>query len=93
MDAYEEVFSRSSSKHAPWFVIPSDHKWYRNVAISGLLTEVMKDLKLEFPKPTFDPKGLKLDDESEKSAAKKVHKRVNEDTVDVNADSEASGKH
>ena len=93
MDAYQEIFSRSSPKHAPWFLIPSDHKWFRNVAISDILTDVMKGLKLDFPKPTFDPKGLKLDDESEKSADKKVRKRVNEDAVDVNADSEASGKH
>ena len=91
--AYEEIFSRTSPKHAPWFVIPADHKWFRNVAISGILADAMEGLKLEFPKPTFNPAGLKLDDESEESADKKVHKRRNKNAVDVNSDSEASGKH
>ncbi len=93
MAAYEEIFAHTSRKHAPWFVIPSDHKWFRNVAISSILADTLASLKLEYPKPTFDPKGLKLDDESDKSAQKKVKKRRNKDAVDVNSDSEGSGSH
>jgi PPK2 family polyphosphate:nucleotide phosphotransferase len=59
-DAYEDLISATSKKHAPWFVIPSDHKWYRNVAISAILVDAMKALKLRYPKPTLDPSRIKL---------------------------------
>jgi PPK2 family polyphosphate:nucleotide phosphotransferase len=59
-DAYQQLLSATSRKHAPWFVIPSDHKGYRNVAISGILVEVMKDLKLKYPKPTMDASKIQL---------------------------------
>ena len=58
--AYQNVIERTSVKSAPWFVIPSDHKWYRNVAISGVLVDTLKGLKLQYPKPTVDPSTLKL---------------------------------
>jgi PPK2 family polyphosphate:nucleotide phosphotransferase len=60
IEAYEQLLSVTSRKHAPWFVIPSDHKGYRNVAISGILVEVMKDLKLKYPKPTMDASKILL---------------------------------
>jgi PPK2 family polyphosphate:nucleotide phosphotransferase len=75
VDAYEDILSRTSAKHAPWFVIPSDDKWYRNVAISHILVDVMKGLKLKYPKPTFNPSGIKLSDESAAQSAKKVASR------------------
>ena len=59
-DAYNHLLGATSRKHAPWFVIPSDHKWYRNVAISKILVEAMKSLKLKYPKPTMDPGKIKL---------------------------------
>jgi len=58
--AYEDVISRTSRKFAPWFVIPSDHKWYRNVAISKILIDVLQGLKMEYPQPTFDPAKIVL---------------------------------
>ncbi len=60
MDAYEDILERTSHKHAPWFVIPADHKWYRDVAISNLLVDTMRGLKLRYPAATFDPKGINL---------------------------------
>lgn len=59
-DAYNHLLGATSRKHAPWFVVPSDHKWFRNVAISQILVEAMKNLKLEYPKPTVDPSKVKL---------------------------------
>lgn len=58
--AYEDVLTRTSRKHAPWFIIPSDHKWYRNVAISGILVETLRDLKMKYPQPTFDVSKIRL---------------------------------
>jgi PPK2 family polyphosphate:nucleotide phosphotransferase len=59
-EAYETILSKTSQAHAPWFVIPSDNKTYRNVAISEILVEVLQGLKLKYPKPHFDPKVAKL---------------------------------
>jgi len=59
-EAYNYLLPATSRKHAPWFIIPSDHKWYRNVAISKILAQAMNTLKLEYPKPTMDPSKIKL---------------------------------
>jgi PPK2 family polyphosphate:nucleotide phosphotransferase len=60
MDAYNHILSTTSHKHAPWFVIPSDNKWYRNIAISAIIVELMAGLKLKYPKPTVDATAIKL---------------------------------
>jgi PPK2 family polyphosphate:nucleotide phosphotransferase len=59
-DCYEDIFSRTSHKHAPWFVIPADHKWYRDVAISGILADTLEGMKLKYPPTTVDVASLKL---------------------------------
>jgi PPK2 family polyphosphate:nucleotide phosphotransferase len=59
-DAYERILSTTSRKNAPWFIIPSDNKWYRNIAISGILVDVMQGLKLSYPDPTLDASEVKL---------------------------------
>jgi PPK2 family polyphosphate:nucleotide phosphotransferase len=59
-ESYEKLLPATSRKNAPWFIIPSDHKWYRNVVISGILVEVMTGLKLQYPKPTMDPTKIEL---------------------------------
>jgi PPK2 family polyphosphate:nucleotide phosphotransferase len=58
--AYDDVLSRTSRKHAPWYVIPADHKWARNLAISDVLVETLAALKLKYPKPTIDVSTIKL---------------------------------
>jgi PPK2 family polyphosphate:nucleotide phosphotransferase len=60
MEAYNDVLSSTSRKHAPWFVIPSDNKWYRNVAISVIIFDLLKSLKLKYPQPTVDASTIKL---------------------------------
>ena len=60
IDAYNDILSSTSRKHAPWFVIPSDHKWYRNIAISSVIVDLMQGLKLKFPQPTLDVSKIKL---------------------------------
>lgn len=58
--AYNDAIAATSHKYAPWFVIPADHKWYRNVAVSQLLTHALEGLKLTYPVPTLNPKSVKL---------------------------------
>jgi PPK2 family polyphosphate:nucleotide phosphotransferase len=53
-EAYAEAVRRTDTDAAPWYVIPSDRKWYRNWAIAALLAEVLADLDPEFPQPTYD---------------------------------------
>jgi PPK2 family polyphosphate:nucleotide phosphotransferase len=78
IEAYDEVLSKTSQSYAPWFVIPSDHKWYRNVAISAILVETITRLKLKFPPPTFNPEGIDLKKESPAKVAKQVMARAGE---------------
>lgn len=59
-EAYEEAINATSRKHAPWFIIPSDQKWYRNFAISRILVETLESLKMKYPTPTFDPAKIHL---------------------------------
>ena len=58
--AYEDVIGETSRKDAPWFVIPANEKWYRNIAISEILVEALDGLKLKYPEPTVDVAKLKL---------------------------------
>jgi PPK2 family polyphosphate:nucleotide phosphotransferase len=60
IDAYDHILSSTSRKHAPWFVIPSDNKWYRNIAISSIIVDLMQSLKLKYPEPTVDASAIKL---------------------------------
>lgn len=50
VDAYEAVLSRCSTEYAPWFIIPSDHKWFRNVAISRIIVETLEEFDMHYPK-------------------------------------------
>jgi PPK2 family polyphosphate:nucleotide phosphotransferase len=49
MRAYEEMLTHTSTEHAPWHVIPSDHKWFARVAIADIVVSTMKSLKLRYP--------------------------------------------
>ena len=50
MDAYEDMIRRTSAPHAPWYVIPADHKSFSHIAVSSVLIQTLKDLDLQFPK-------------------------------------------
>jgi PPK2 family polyphosphate:nucleotide phosphotransferase len=52
--AYEDALSRCSSEHAPWFIIPADHKWFRNLAVARIVVEHLEGLHMKCPKPTVD---------------------------------------
>jgi PPK2 family polyphosphate:nucleotide phosphotransferase len=52
--AYEAVLERTSTDTAPWYVVPSDRKWYRNWAVGRLLLEALTELAPRFPEPAYD---------------------------------------
>ncbi len=47
---YQEAISATSKKHAPWFIIPADHKWYMRLAVSDIIVSTMKRLPIDYPK-------------------------------------------
>jgi len=52
MRAYERALSATSTKHAPWFVVPADHKWFTRLVIAQLVNEALESLDLAYPKMT-----------------------------------------
>ncbi len=59
MAAFEEMLERTSMPHAPWFIIPSDHKWFRNLAVSRIVVEALEALHLGLPPTTVDLKKIR----------------------------------
>jgi PPK2 family polyphosphate:nucleotide phosphotransferase len=53
-EAYQAALTRCSTAVAPWYVIPSDHKWYRNWAVAALLLETLETLDPQYPPATYD---------------------------------------
>jgi PPK2 family polyphosphate:nucleotide phosphotransferase len=52
--AYMDAISQCSFNYAPWYVIPANHKWFRNLAVSQILVETMEGWKMKYPKPSVD---------------------------------------
>ena len=58
-EAFQDALSKTSTEHAPWFVIPSNHKWFRNLAVSRIVAETLESLGMKFPEPTVDIDQIK----------------------------------
>jgi PPK2 family polyphosphate:nucleotide phosphotransferase len=58
MTAYEEALTKTSTTWAPWYVVPADRKWVRDVAVARLLVEVLRRLDPRFPEPEEDLSGV-----------------------------------
>jgi len=67
--AYEETISRCSTAYAPWYIIPANHKWFRNLAISQILNSTLESLNMKSPAPTVNIEEIK----------KKYHKEVEQE--------------
>ncbi len=52
--AFEDALEKTSTKHAPWYVIPANHKWFRNLAVSQIVAETMEDMGMKMPSPQVD---------------------------------------
>ncbi|MDQ0506712.1 polyphosphate kinase 2 family protein [Xanthobacter agilis] len=59
--AYEDMLAKCSTKHAPWYVIPSNHKWFRNLAVSKIIEETLDEMNLKLPAPTVDLEQIRKD--------------------------------
>lgn len=61
LDAFDEALERTSTAHAPWFTIPCDHKWYRNLAVANIVADALEAMNLQYPKPTVDLDQIRRD--------------------------------
>ena len=61
MGAYEDVLTRCSTKRAPWFIIPADRKWFRNLAVSQIIVETLEEMDMDYPPPAFDLSEINVD--------------------------------
>jgi PPK2 family polyphosphate:nucleotide phosphotransferase len=81
--AFEDALDNCSTEHAPWFVIPSNHKWFRNLAISRIVAETLESLDMKFPEPTVDIAEIK----------KKYHAIVEEEAATHPSSQAATPEH
>ena len=58
--AYEEALNRTSTAHAPWYVVPADKKWYRNLVVATVLVDALKGLNMAIQQPKEDLSGVKI---------------------------------
>lgn len=54
IEAFEDAFAKCSKDHAPWFVIPSNHKWFRNLAVSKIIADTLEEMNPKYPPPHVD---------------------------------------
>jgi PPK2 family polyphosphate:nucleotide phosphotransferase len=62
MTAYEEVMAKTSTEFAPWYVVPADRKWYRNLCVARIMLDTLQKLDMEYPPISWDPKSIKIED-------------------------------
>lgn len=58
IEAYEDVFNKTSTVEAPWYIVPANKKWYRNLVIASVLVDALKKLNMEYPQPAEDLSGI-----------------------------------
>ena len=54
VEAYEDTFTLTSTNRAPWYIIPSNHKWFRNLAVSQIIADTMDEMGLKLPPTHVD---------------------------------------
>ncbi|MEO0416553.1 MAG: PPK2 family polyphosphate kinase [Verrucomicrobiota bacterium] len=61
MEAYTDIVNQTSTEESPWYVIPADRKWYRNLVVSQILIDRLEALEMEYPSTDFDPKSIHIE--------------------------------
>ncbi len=62
METYEDVLAKTSTEYAPWYVVPANRKWYRNLVVARIMVDTMKKLDMKFPDIDWDPKAMVVED-------------------------------
>ncbi len=58
MKAYEQALERTSTKFAPWYIVPADKKWFRDLLVSAVIVDALDGLRMEYPPPAEDLKSV-----------------------------------
>jgi len=62
MSVYEDVISHTSTSLAPWYVVPANRKWYRDLCVARIMVDTLKSLEMVFPPITWDPSTIRVED-------------------------------
>ena len=76
VDAYEDAIAATSTADAPWYVVPSNHKWFRNLAILQILADTMADMELAFPPTPVNLADIRQKYHAAAEQAKNVGKKA-----------------
>jgi PPK2 family polyphosphate:nucleotide phosphotransferase len=61
MEAFEDVLSKTSTDYAPWYIIPANRKWYRDLVISSVLVDALEGLKMKYPESEENLDGVVIE--------------------------------
>ncbi|MCA9294660.1 MAG: polyphosphate kinase 2 family protein [Phycisphaerales bacterium] len=61
MEAYEDAINQCSTPWAPWYVVPADKKWFRNIVVAEVIADALEAIDPRFPPPSFDVRKAKID--------------------------------
>jgi PPK2 family polyphosphate:nucleotide phosphotransferase len=73
--AFEDVLTKTSTEHAAWFIIPSNHKWFRDLSISKIIASTMEEMDMHFPKPTVNLAEIRREYHQAAGAKKSGHSK------------------
>jgi polyphosphate kinase 2 (PPK2 family) len=72
--AYEEALSRCSTERAPWYIIPADCKWFRNLAVARIVVDFLEGLDIRPPQPTVNLDAMRKEYENAAKEAAAEHR-------------------
>lgn len=61
MEAYEDVLAKTSTEHAPWYVVPANRKWFRNLFVAAAIIVTLRGLGMSYPPVDYDPGSITID--------------------------------
>lgn len=75
MRAYEDALARCNTEESPWFVIPADHKWFRDLSISEIIVATLESMHIQVPQPTVDIEEIRRKYHTAAAEGKRGRKR------------------
>ena len=60
MEAYEDALRKCSTTRAPWYVVPAERRWYRDLVMASVLVETLEALEMKYPVPMFNPTAIEI---------------------------------
>ncbi len=58
VEAYEDVFKETSTPECPWYIVPANHRWFRDYLVQRIIADTFRDMKLSYPKAVIGASGL-----------------------------------